>query len=90
MNRYLMYFFLVCFELALSQSSQIDTRISWQFRKVGTTELFPATVPGTVHTDLFANHLIKDPFFSDNEKNLQWIEQEDWEYIGQFDCDELL
>ena len=90
MNRYLIYFFLLCFELAISQSSQIDTHISWQFRKVGTTELFPASVPGTVHTDLFANHLIKDPFFSDNEKNLQWIEQEDWEYIGQFDCDELL
>jgi len=90
MNRYLMYFFLVCFELALSQSSQIDTHISWQFRKVGTTEFYPASVPGTVHTDLFTNHLIKDPFFSDNEKSLQWIEQEDWEYVGQFDCDELL
>ena len=66
MNRCLIYFFLVCFELALSQSSQIDTHISWQFRKVGTTAFFPASVPGTVHTDLFANHLIKHP----------WLEQE--------------
>lgn len=68
MNRYLIYFFLLCFELALSQSSQIDTHISWQFRKVGTTELFPASVPGTVHTDLFANHLIKHPFFRITKK----------------------
>lgn len=45
---------------------------------------YPATVPGTVHTDLYANKLIPDPFFSDNEKQLQWIENEDWEYKTNF------
>lgn len=90
MNRNLVYIFLLCLESLFSQSSILSLKATWQFRKVGTTELFPASVPGTIHTDLFANHLIKDPFFSDNEKNLQWIEQEDWEYVGQFDCSELL
>ena len=40
----------------------------------------PATVPGTVHTDLVAAGLIPPPFVGDNEKRLQWIGLVDWEY----------
>jgi beta-mannosidase len=57
----------------------------WQFRRVGENEWFDASVPGCVHTDLLANGLIDDPFFGDNERNLQWIELEDWEYRTGFD-----
>lgn len=60
---------------------------NWQFRKKGDTVWMPATVPGTVHTDLFANGKIPDPFADDNEKKLQWIENEDWEYSCTFDVD---
>ncbi len=52
----------------------------WQFRQVGETAWFPATVPGIVHTDLFNNKIIEDPFFRTNEKDLQWIDKADWEY----------
>ncbi len=45
----------------------------------------PATVPGTVHTDLNAAHLIPDPFYSDNELGLQWISECDWQYETWFD-----
>ena len=41
---------------------------------------FPADVPGTIHTDLLNAGLIDDPFFSDNEKRLQWIAECDWQY----------
>lgn len=44
----------------------------------------PATVPGTVHTDLLANGLIPDPFWRDNETALQWIGEEDWVYRTTF------
>ncbi|HEY0030879.1 MAG TPA: glycoside hydrolase family 2 protein [Bacteroidia bacterium] len=43
-----------------------------------------ASVPGTVHTDLLANKKIPDPFYGNNEKDLQWIENEDWEYKTVF------
>jgi beta-mannosidase len=43
-----------------------------------------ATVPGTVHTDLVAAGVIPDPFYGDNERRLQWIEGEDWEYRTEF------
>ncbi len=58
---------------------------NWTFRQAG-ERWYPASVPGTVHTDLFASNLIPDPFAADNEKNLQWIEEKQWEYRCDFDC----
>jgi beta-mannosidase len=57
---------------------------NWTFNKQGETKKNKATIPGTVHTDLFANQLIPDPFFGANEKQLQWIENENWEYETTF------
>lgn len=57
----------------------------WKFRKVGdTSNWMPATVPGCVQTDLMALQIIPDPFYADNEKTIQWIEREDWEYMASF------
>ena len=39
---------------------------NWQLRRVGDSVWYPATVPGTVHTDLYNNGLIPDPFYRDN------------------------
>jgi len=61
----------------------------WKFKKVSEEQWFDATVPGTVHTDLYANQLIPDPFYSDNEKKLQWIENEDWCYQTTFSVSPL-
>lgn len=58
---------------------------NWQFRKKGTEKWFPASLPGCVHRDLYKNGLIPDPFFGLNEKELQWIEKEDWEYKTEFE-----
>ena len=44
-----------------------------------------ASVPGTVHTDLISAGLIPDPFFGMNEKELQWIAENDWRYETVFD-----
>jgi beta-mannosidase len=49
---------------------------------------FTATVPGTIHTDLLNSGKIKDPFFSDNERGLQWIGECDWVYKTMFDLTE--
>ncbi|MEK4472421.1 glycoside hydrolase family 2 protein [Paenibacillus sp. FSL R7-0048] len=52
----------------------------WEFRGCGDEEWLPATVPGTVHTDLLKNGKISDPFYGTNEHDLQWIDKKDWEY----------
>ncbi len=61
---------------------------NWTFKKASDTAWLPATVPGTVHTDLLHNGLIGDPYFRDNEKRLQWIEKESWQYRSRFDASE--
>ncbi|WP_333694710.1 beta-mannosidase [Flavobacterium sp.] len=57
---------------------------NWTFNKQNETKKHKATIPGTIHTDLFQNQLIPDPFFGANEKQLQWIENENWEYETHF------
>ncbi|MCX5754429.1 MAG: glycoside hydrolase family 2 protein, partial [Candidatus Krumholzibacteria bacterium] len=64
----------------------IELDRDWEFRRVSEGTWRPAGVPGCVHTDLLAAGLIEDPFFGTNEKDLQWIENEDWEYRTVFDA----
>jgi beta-mannosidase len=45
----------------------------------------PATVPGTIHTDLLSAGLIPDPYLDDNERLLAWIGSADWRYATTFD-----
>ncbi|GAB4315633.1 MAG: glycoside hydrolase family 2 TIM barrel-domain containing protein [Bacteroidales bacterium] len=60
---------------------QVDPeQYAWMFRMAGDSVWRPASVPGTVHTDLLNNGLIDDPFFGTNEEKLQWIDKHDWIY----------
>jgi beta-mannosidase len=65
-------------------NQNIELEGKWEFKQSGTEKWFPATVPGVVHTDLLANNLIEDPFWENNEQQLQWIEKEDWTYRTTF------
>lgn len=50
-----------------------------------TLPVIPATVPGSVHTDLLAARLIDDPYLDANEASQAWIGQSDWRYRTTFD-----
>jgi len=45
----------------------------------------PASVPGSVHTDLLAAGLIVDPYLDDHERLLAWIGSTDWRYSTSFE-----
>ena len=60
---------------------------NWTFRKVSDKKWLKAQVPGCVHTDLYDNNIIPDPFYGTNEKDLQWISDENWEYKTILDLD---
>ncbi len=45
----------------------------------------PATVPGTVHTDLLGAGVIPDPFQAAMEDSLAWISETDWTYRLDFE-----
>lgn len=85
MNRFCQLYLLLLFPLyAFSQSVVLPIDQDWQFRQAGTENWLPATVPGTVHTDLLANKKISDPYYRTNEQDQQWIERKDWEYQTHF------
>lgn len=73
--------------LSLAEPRERAVSGSWEFREAGTAKWLPATVPGTVHTDLLANRIIPDPFYRTNERDLQWIDKKDWEYRTTLDID---
>ncbi|HEY8388984.1 MAG TPA: hypothetical protein VIK74_10295, partial [Parasegetibacter sp.] len=67
-----------------AQVKSITIGSNWQFREQDEARWYPAKVPGEVHLDLLRNKLIPDPFYRDNEKKLQWIEKENWQYQTRF------
>lgn len=67
--------------LTFAGDIEIPINSNWKFKQANKDEWIPAEVPGTVHTDLLKNGKIDDPYFRTNEKDQQWIEKEDWEYL---------
>lgn len=70
---------------SFAQYTVTELNEGWQFRNINENTWYPATVPGTIHTDLLANQRIPDPFYRDNESKLQWIDKADWEYKMDFE-----
>ena len=62
----------------------------WELRRSGKRKVYPATVPGCVHTDLLAAGAIEDPYYRDNELGVMWIGETDWSYRRAFDVPEPL
>jgi beta-mannosidase len=56
----------------------------WQMRDTQNSKWLPATVPGGTYTDLIAAGQIPDPFCGENEKQVQWVADHDWEYCHEF------
>ena len=83
MNKYFTLFFLPILLFGQNFERPLSTE-DWKFKQVDKTNWLSATVPGTVHTDLLTNQVIADPFLETNEKEVQWIEKEDWEYKTSF------
>ena len=82
-----LFFITVLFLASCSMpNKQDDLEIpieNWEFREAG-GEWLPASVPGFVHLDLYANNRIEDPFYRANEKESQWIATKVWEYKSTF------
>lgn len=62
----------------------LDLRGPWTLRSKDGRHRLPARVPGDNVSALLAARRIPDPFWTDNEKHLQWIGRTDWSYERQF------
>ena len=67
-----------------TSSNQHKPLNDWEFYYSINKTWYPAKTPGNIHTDLYDNNLIPDPFYSDNEQKLQWIDNEIWHYRTTF------
>lgn len=85
MNKTIFFAFLF---IQISINAQFSERSlsseKWHFKNAEENSWLTATVPGTVHLDLMNNKLIPDPYKDENEKKVQWIENEDWDYQASF------
>lgn len=57
---------------------------NWTFYKLGDSKEMKAFVPGNIQSDLLNAGKIKDPFLKLNEKDIEWIEKEEWMYKKHF------
>lgn len=71
------------------QASKVKvTRLeSWEFARTGAAPPVwqPAEVPGHVHLDLMRLGHIPDPFWGTNERDVAWVDQENWQYRTEFE-----
>jgi len=62
----------------------ISLNNDWEFTSEIYNKSYPASVTGSVHSDLFSNNLIPDPSKEQNENKLQWIDTLEWIYTKEF------
>ena len=53
---------------------------NWKFSQEGDSIWKPASIPGTVQTDLLNISEIPHPFIGTNEDSIQWISTKNWSY----------
>ena len=83
-----LFLIFICYSVFGQTTYRNLSTENWTFNKQNETKKHKASIPGTVHTDLYENKLIPDPFYGANEKQLQWIENENWEYESTFSLSE--
>ena len=81
---------LICFSCQSKHDvpETIEINNNWQFKKVSDSIWRSATVPGNVFSDLLSHQMIEDPFIGNNEDNVQWVSETDWEYKNTFALEE--
>jgi beta-mannosidase len=83
---FFIFHFIVFANPLLTQETQTIQQLNkdWEFKESNKESWLPASVPGTVHTDLMNNGIIEDPYYRLNERNVQWVDKKDWIYQTTF------
>ncbi|MDD2285633.1 MAG: glycoside hydrolase family 2 protein [Paludibacter sp.] len=81
----LLFFVIVLISLGYASAIEnIQLHQNWEFSEASDKHWLPAQVPGTVHQDLMRHSKLPNPFRGTNEKEIQWVEEKDWEYRTLF------
>lgn len=73
-----------------SSISEIKINEGWKVSSDDDSVSFTANIPNEIHLDLFKNGFVEHPYFSDNEKKVQWVAEKNWIYKNVFDVDSTI
>ncbi|MHB9055305.1 MAG: beta-mannosidase [Paludibacteraceae bacterium] len=82
-----LYYLLLMILPSISYAQQSETmrlNDNWQFSESGKNKWKNAVVPGSVQRDLIRLNELPDPYWSTNEKLVQWVEDKNWDYRKTF------
>ena len=68
----------------MSHYPVIDLCGTWQLSQGGQSSAIPAQIPGDNYSALLENGLIPDPYYGENERDVQWVADVDWVYQRSF------
>lgn len=87
MSRFFWLILLLLPFLASAQLERTPLNTGWtlQLESDDQSEAIPATVPGTVHTDLMNAGILPDFYTENNQRKYHWIEQKNWIYEKSFE-----
>nr|WP_321540066.1 hypothetical protein [Flavobacterium piscinae] len=64
-----LFLIFICYSVSAQTSYRNLSTENWTFNKQHEVQKHKATIPGTIHTDLFQNQLIPDPFLVPMKNN---------------------
>ncbi len=75
---------LPLFGLAQENTETVSLNNGWTFSQSDKDTWYDAEVPGSVQLDLIRHNVLPDPFYGTNEKLIQWVEDENWDFKKTF------
>ncbi len=81
---FLAFLLLPFLAFAQNNGETISLNSGWQFSQTGKDTWYDAEVPGSVQRDLIRHNVLPDPFYGTNEKLVQWVEDQDWDFKKTF------
>ncbi|SDC68883.1 beta-mannosidase [Williamwhitmania taraxaci] len=73
---------ILLFVATANAQTRLSLNNKWTLNRINDTLSVPATIPGTVHTDLWHAGRIPNPLAGCNEARLQWIGEVNWKYTS--------
>jgi len=80
MNKYFLLFILLNVMGDTLAQKTIELKDNWTFSIANENVWHSAQIPGNIFSDLLQHSMIPNPLLGTNEKEVQWVSQQDWEY----------
>ena len=82
----ILFSFIAAVVSSVALSAELDLAGTWKLVKADDAKVScPIAVPGGVHTALLKAGLMKDAFWGQNEKDMQWVGKSDWNISREFE-----